>query len=178
MKTLVSKADLILHPIRIQITAALSLKEANPKELAERLVGVPVSSLYRHLNLLLEGGVIEVAGSKRVGSVEEKTYRMKVSQNFGLDDMQSWTREQYEAYFTAAVSSIIATMKRYLELETDLEKVKRSSVWRVETLSVSEDAWEKAYADISSILKNLSVSKTGAKTREVYLISHPLKEES
>ena len=177
MKKSPSRADLILHPVRIQITAALSLKDATPKQLAEYLGDVAVSSLYRHLNVLLEGDVIEVARSEQIGSVEEKTYRLKVSETFTAADITTWTPEDYESYFTAAVLSIIASMKRYIKLESNFEKVKDLSIWQGHTLSISDTEWEEALAEIQSVLAKYRAKDTGPKTREIYLISHPLKEE-
>ena len=177
MKKVQTRADLILHPVRVQIVAALSLREATPKQLAERLGEVAVSSLYRHLNLLLEGDIVEVAKREQVGSVEEKSYRLKASDEFTAADMASWTLQEYESYFTAAVLSIIGSMKRYMRLEPDLATVKREAIWRGQTLSVSEAEWQDALTEIQGVLDRLEAKGSDAKTREVYLISHPLKDE-
>ena len=177
MKKLQTRADLILHPVRVQIVAALSLRDATPKQLAERLGDVAVSSLYRHLNLLLEGGVVEVVRREQVGSVEEKTYRLVISDDFTAEDIEMWTPEEYERYFTAAVLSITTSMKRYVSLEPDFDEVKRRSVWQTVTLNASEAAWQEALKEIHEILGKLeSSNRSDTQKRQLYLISHPLIE--
>ena len=137
------------------MTAALSLTDATARQLAERLNDTPASSLYRHLALLIEGEIIEVVSTARVGSVEEKTYRLKASESFTAEEIASWTAADYETYFTAAVLSIISSMKDYLKHEPDLKLVKSSTTWQNTVLSVGEERWEQALKEIGTILAGL-----------------------
>ncbi|MFD0472222.1 helix-turn-helix domain-containing protein [Nonomuraea thailandensis] len=58
---------MILHPIRLRIMWALSGgRIRTTSELCESLPDVPKTTLYRHVGLLADAGLLEVAGEQRV----------------------------------------------------------------------------------------------------------------
>ena len=48
--------NLILHPVRLRIIQTLVRRERNTQHIADTLPDVPVSSLYRHIRMLLING--------------------------------------------------------------------------------------------------------------------------
>ena len=69
-----SKTDLIMHPIRIRILLALVDRKLTPLQLGEQLADVPQATLYRHLNKLMQGGLLEVIEERPVRGTVEKVY--------------------------------------------------------------------------------------------------------
>ncbi len=58
--------DLILHPVRLRIVHAMSGgRTRTTSELCTSLPDVPRTTLYRHVGLLAEAGVLEVVGEQR-----------------------------------------------------------------------------------------------------------------
>ena len=59
--------DLLLHPIRIRIIQALLDGSAlTTKQLKLQLTDVPSASLYRHVAMLADAGVLVVTGERPV----------------------------------------------------------------------------------------------------------------
>ena len=56
-----TKADLVLHPIRIRILMALAGEHRTSQQLADNLRDIPQATLYRHIARLAKAGIIEVA---------------------------------------------------------------------------------------------------------------------
>lgn len=70
-----SSFDLLMHPVRMQIIQAfIGGKRMSVQELGGRLAEVPPATLYRHLNALVEGGVLTVAEERRVRGAIERVY--------------------------------------------------------------------------------------------------------
>src|ERR1035438_10436939 len=70
--------ELLLHPVRLRIVHALSggrLRSAS--ELCDHLPGVPRTSIYRQLGLLVDGGMLEIGGERRVRGAVERFYRLR-----------------------------------------------------------------------------------------------------
>lgn len=61
-------------PLRIRLIEELAANELPVAGLA-RALGVPVTRLYHHVDLLLQAGLIEVAGQIRRRGVEERIFR-------------------------------------------------------------------------------------------------------
>ncbi|MFN0144971.1 MAG: helix-turn-helix domain-containing protein [Dehalococcoidia bacterium] len=102
-------ADVVLHPVRLAVIAALGDGEMTTGDLAERLPAVPQATLYRHVARLVDAGLIDVVAETKVRGAVERTYRLgppaTVSAGAGAADaLESFTR------FAA---SLLADFARY-----------------------------------------------------------------
>ena len=74
MKTVATtKLDLVTHPVRLRILLALANAERTAQQIAATMADVPTSSIYRHLQKLLDAGVVEVVAEHQVRRTVEKT---------------------------------------------------------------------------------------------------------
>jgi DNA-binding transcriptional ArsR family regulator len=64
----------IADPLRFQVLDLLVIEPLTVKQLAEKL-GLAPSKLYYHVNMLEEHGLIQVADTRVVSGIIEKTYR-------------------------------------------------------------------------------------------------------
>lgn len=107
--------DLLLHPIRLRIVQALVGEPLTPLQLKERLGDVPQASLYRHLNQLADGGLLEVVEQRQVRGSVERTYGV-VTSAVALDgeDLASATADDHFRYFATFVGTLLADFAAYL----------------------------------------------------------------
>lgn len=116
-----NKADLILHPARMQILQALAAKPMNTQELAEVLQGVPKSSIYRHMKALLDGGLVEIAETRPVKGTLEKYYRLSQAPHLSQADLAGFSREDHMRYFAMFLASQLQGFNSYLEASPALD---------------------------------------------------------
>lgn len=109
--------NLILHPVRLRIIQTLVRRERNTQHIAEALPDVPVSSLYRHIRLLLEAGYIEVASTRSVNGIEERTYRTSESKPPLLsdEDFKGLSKDELQQAFSMLVGMILSSFQEYLD---------------------------------------------------------------
>ena len=69
--------EVLNNPVRLRIVHQL-MEPTTARELA-RSLGVPVTRLYYHLNLLQEVGVIEVVETRKSGAMLQRVYRTVAS---------------------------------------------------------------------------------------------------
>ena len=67
-------AEIVMNPVRQRIFQYLLLHETGTvKEIRKALPDVPGASLYRHMKLLTESGILTVVGENRIrGTVESR----------------------------------------------------------------------------------------------------------
>lgn len=111
----INKADLILHPARMQILQTLAFNPMNTQELADTLNSVPKSSIYRHIRALLDGGMIEVVETRQVKGVQEKYYRLAKSPHLSQADVAGFTQEQNLRYFLMFLADKLQEFANYLK---------------------------------------------------------------
>ena len=113
----VARADLVLHPVRMNIIREFSHGgQHTAREVAEALPDLPAATLYRHISLLVEGGVLEVAGVRRARGAPERVLELvSKAVRFTGDDLRKFTRPEMHRYFMAFVASIIQAGGRYID---------------------------------------------------------------
>ncbi|MGO4276295.1 helix-turn-helix domain-containing protein, partial [Paenibacillus sp. TAF58] len=76
---MVNKAEIILHPVRMKISQALMRNKETgltSLEMVKIIKDVPQATLYRHIQVLLDAGVIRITKEKKVRSISEKYYTL------------------------------------------------------------------------------------------------------
>lgn len=118
-----SKVDLIFHPIRLDIISALSTQRMTAKELAQIMPGVPLTTLYRHINLLVEGGLLEVVEEHQIRGTVERVYALAGPPSLRAEDLAGMTKKDYEQSFAIYLSSLLSDAKNYLAAKPDDQEI-------------------------------------------------------
>ena len=111
--------DLLLHPVRLRIMHAMSGgRVLTTSDLCARLPDVPKTSVYRHVGLLAEAGVLEVAGEQRVHGAVERRYRLhRARAVIDEETAASMTLDDHRQAFAAAMATLLAEFNTYLGQE-------------------------------------------------------------
>src|SRR5262245_42627653 len=121
-----TRADLILHPVRLRIVLAFASaagsRRLTAQQVAALLADLPQASLYRHIERLYRGGVLALAGERRVRGTVERTYVLTAGGAIlSQEDLAKATREEHLGHFTTFAAGLIAQFERYLQRpEVDL----------------------------------------------------------
>lgn len=109
--------DLLLHPVRLRIVHAMSggrLRTTN--ELCLELADVPRTSVYRHVGILAESGVLEVADEHRVHGAVERRYLLR--RDHAVIDREAaatMTNEDHRRTFALAMGVLLTEFNAYLD---------------------------------------------------------------
>src|SRR2546421_9479991 len=109
--------DLLLHPVRLRIVHALSGGRAlTTVQLSAHLPEVSKVTVYRHVGLLAEGGLLEVDGEQRVRGAVERRYRLRRERAIiDAETAASTSREDHRRVFAVAMATLLAEFNAYLD---------------------------------------------------------------
>jgi DNA-binding transcriptional ArsR family regulator len=109
--------DLLLHPVRIRIIHALSGAQVRTTaELADHLPDVSRATVYRHVALLVEGGILDVVAERRVRGAVERSYRLRGGRAvISREEAATMSKEQHRAAFASALAVLVAEFNAYLD---------------------------------------------------------------
>lgn len=113
------KADLLLHPIRMRIVTALSNRQMTAGELSRLVPDIPLTTLYRHINSLVKGGLLYIASETQVRGTMERTFALVARPSLTADDLQGMKKQDYQQAFQVYLSSLIAAVARYLDQKSE-----------------------------------------------------------
>jgi DNA-binding transcriptional ArsR family regulator len=115
----VDTLELVLHPVRLRIVHAMSGgRTRTTSELCVSLPDVPRTTVYRHVGLLAEAGLLEVVGEQRVHGAVERHYRLRRDRSaIDADAAASMSLEDHRHGFAAAMAALLAEFDAYLDRE-------------------------------------------------------------
>lgn len=163
--------ELLLHPVRLRIVHALSGgRLRTPGDLCDHLPDVPRTSIYRHLGLLVDGGMLEIGGERRVRGAVERSYRLRsdrpvIAQEAG----KTMTLDDHRRGFAAAIAVLIAEFNAYLS-RPGANPYADSVGYRQGTIWLNPEELGALLTSLREIVAPLAAN-TPAPGRRPYLIS-------
>ncbi|GAB1820075.1 helix-turn-helix domain-containing protein [Herbidospora sp. RD11066] len=151
-------ADLLLHPVRMRILQALF--DGDPlttNQLRDRLPDVAPATMYRHIGVLADAGVLEVAGETRVRGIVVRSYRVR-SEKATVDPAAraTMTPEEHRRAFTTFVVSLLSDFERYLNTG-DVDPAADGVVYRQAIVHLTDEEFAAMVGEIESAV----VGRTG-----------------
>ena len=111
----VSRADELMHPVRLRIVLALAGDRATARDIADRLPDIPQATLYRHLRKLVGADLLKVVEENPVRGAVEKVYAV-ASENMVIDkdDLARMSKEDHDRYFSTFMAMLLGQFRAYL----------------------------------------------------------------
>ena len=114
-----TKAELILHPVRLRIIQTFVGRGLTTRQIAALLPDVPPASLYRHIKQLYDAQILIVREEKTINGIIERTYALqKGSTHLSREEFAAIPPEDHSRYFAIFLGAMAAQMDRYLAQET------------------------------------------------------------
>lgn len=114
-----SVTELLLHPVRLRIVQAVfDGQPFTTLQLRERLPDVSRATMYRQVEILLEGGLLEVDSEDRVHGAVERRYRLLPARTLiDRDAAAAMSLDDHRRGFAAVVAGLLAEFTLYLDQE-------------------------------------------------------------
>jgi DNA-binding transcriptional ArsR family regulator len=167
----VNTRDLLLHPVRMRIVHAMSGgRVRTTADLCARLPDVSKATVYRHIALLVDGGVLEVAGERRVHGAVERCYRLhRARAVIDRESAASMSLDEHRNGFAAAMAGLVAEFNAYLDRE-HADPTADSVVYRQIPLWLDQAELAELIGEVHSLIL-AKLKNEPARDRRLYLLS-------
>ncbi|MFD1705175.1 helix-turn-helix domain-containing protein [Siminovitchia sediminis] len=161
-----SKADFILHPVRMRIIQTLlSGKTLTARQISGNLSDVPQATLYRHLKKLLEANIVEVVQENPIRGAVEKVYALHdQAAVISAKDVEEWNAEDHIDAFMKFISVILADFERYVSQES-FNMQEDGAGYRQVSFYASDEEYDDFLEVLGKELGKLMGNKEGAGRR-------------
>lgn len=168
-----TKADLITHPLRARILAALMGRQLTTGQIAALLPDIPLPSLYRHLKTLLDGGAVQVVEEVRVNGALTKVYTpVSGMTRLSPQDIKDVGKAEHIQYFTTFLNTLGQTFQTALERSEDAEHTAQISA-SVRPLHLAPDEVSLFKKELGDFLRSWEERSAPTK-RKRFLLSMTL----
>ncbi|GII31891.1 helix-turn-helix domain-containing protein [Planotetraspora mira] len=128
--------ELLAHPVRLRVVHAMrGGRMLTTSQLCARIPDVSKATVYRHVDLLAAGGILEVADERRVRGAVERRYRLRQDRAvIDADTIKTLTLDDHRGGFAAAMAALLAEFNAYLDRDhadpaADLVGYRQHAVW-------------------------------------------------
>ncbi|MGV8858691.1 helix-turn-helix domain-containing protein [Rhodoglobus sp.] len=149
-----ASSEILLHPVRLRIVQAfLGDRALTTTQLAAELDDVPAGSLYRHIALLADAGILRVAAERRIRGSVERTYTLAQAEaSIGPAELAAMTPEQHGQAFLAFAAGLIANFDRYLAAGTP-DLVRDGVGYRVNAMWMTDAEFLEFTRDLAMVFQ-------------------------
>ena len=115
----------LLNPVRMKIVMMFLDNSLHTiGEIKDGLRDIPSASLYRHINRLMEDGILKVVSETKKRGAIEKTYQLKTNPFDQLNQIATeGTRDENKELFYVFAMTLVMEFNTYMEKDTvDLQQ--------------------------------------------------------
>ncbi|GIF32579.1 transcriptional regulator [Actinoplanes utahensis] len=163
--------ELLGHPARLRIVHALrGGRTLTTAQLCGLLPDVSKAMVYRHVEALMTGGILEVVEERRVRGAVERHYRLH-DHRAGIDPeaARSMSKDDHRQAFTTAMATLIAEFGAYLDRDTT-DPSRDPVGYRQHGLWLSDDELTALVAELRAAIVARLANPAGPDRRR-YLLS-------
>lgn len=169
-----NKAEVLIHPVRMKISQALMRNKETgltPLEMVKIIEDVPQATLYRHIQVLLDAGIIQIIKEKKVRSVFEKYYSLnEEAARLDSEEWQKLSKEEKVNYLSYYQLSLMTQYESYLSgLELDGSKEDKATFSLLE-LKIDDEHFDNFQQELNSLMikyYNKKINNQNIPTRTV-----------
>ncbi|QMW65403.1 helix-turn-helix domain-containing protein [Mumia sp. ZJ1417] len=111
-----SVADVVMHPVRLRIVQQLGGRRLTTAQLREALPDVTQATLYRHVATLVEAGILEVVGERRVRGAVERTLALgEQMAHVDQAELREMSAAQLRTAFLTFLGDVSASFDRIVD---------------------------------------------------------------
>lgn len=151
------KAEVLMHPVRMKISMALMRNNETgltPLEMVKVIKDVPQATLYRHIQVMAEAGIIHVIKEKKVKSVSEKYYALNETEL--TLDQEEWSNippEEKLNYISYYQLFLLSKYQNYLENLEEQNDRRDHSTFSVVELQLNNENFTQFQVELNELMK-------------------------
>jgi DNA-binding transcriptional ArsR family regulator len=175
-----ASADLLLHPVRLRIVKAfLGDRALTTSQLAAELDDVPAGSLYRHVALLTDAGVLQVVAERRIRGAVERTYTLRLlAAQIDPGEAAAMTLDEHAQAFMAYIAGLLGDFDRYIA-STPSDPKRDGADYRVAAMWLTDVEFMDFLRELAAIAQPrlANAPGNGRRRRMLYSVMLPAPKE-
>lgn len=157
-----------MHPIRLQILWAVVGQDLTPQQIGAILSDVPQATLYRHIQKMVQMGVLEVVRETPIRGTVEKVYRLvEQKANVSREEFANADREDHVRYLSTFLTSMIPLYRAYV-MQESLDKIALDVSYRSGAFSATETQYQLFRERLQKLLLETLAHPPEVNQRRIY----------
>lgn len=166
--------EVMLNPIRMRIIQQLAVEaKMTPAELSKKINDVPRTTLYRHINVLLENKILTVVSEKKVRGSLERTLALNIEEIKNHNRLENVSQQAL-----AFLMNRYARFHNYFNGQNP-DPAKDRIFFNNTVLMMNDAEFDQFLAELRELLIKYNFETTnGRKIRDISILSVPVEREN
>ncbi|MEG0177275.1 helix-turn-helix domain-containing protein [Anaerorhabdus sp.] len=166
--------EIMLNPVRMRIIQTFVAKESiTTSEICEKISDIPRTTLYRHINILLDANVLIVVAEKKIRGSTERTLALNIDEIVKHNTLENAPHQAF-----SFLMNIYSKIEKYYSSEK--HNLENNKIFLNNTVMMMDD---QEFDQFSSELQTLFLKHSydvakGRKPRDISIISSPVDDEN
>lgn len=165
--------SVMLNTIRMKIIQELSSSQSlTTGELCERINSVPRTTMYRHINILLDNNILTVVSEKRIRGSIERTLALNIGEISKNNTIEN-----------ASTNALSFLLNRYTRFHNyfnngNPDPAKDKIFLNYTVMMMNDKEFDKFLSELQGLIVKFNFKETdGRKARDISIISTPIEME-
>jgi DNA-binding transcriptional ArsR family regulator len=151
-----NKVEVLMHPVRMKICQSLMRNKENgltPLEMVEVIKDVPRATLYRHIQVMVDSGILRVIKEKKVKSVSEKYYALNEKEALlNGDEWKKATSKEKLDYVSYYQVLLMTQYQSYLKKLEEQNSQEDGATFSVVELKIDEEHFINFQNELNNLM--------------------------
>lgn len=152
-----NKVEVLMHPVRLKILQVLMRNKdtgLTSLEMVKLIKDVPQATLYRHIQVMLDSGIIRVFKEKKVKSVVEKYYVLnELEAKLSAEEWKKASHEKKLDYISYYQLSLMTQYQSYLKkLEEQNTPENDGATFSLVELKLGEEQFSRFQNELNELM--------------------------
>lgn len=151
-----SKAEVVIHPARLRIVNTMIGRQMTTRAIGELLPDLPPASLYRHLKLLKDHGIIDVVDQRSRNGIAESVYALVPgATHFSREEFAAISGEEHQRYFAVFLGALANNVNSYFE-SPDYDTTRDGMTYFISSPRLTDEHRRRLRADLLELMRQYS----------------------
>ena len=163
----------MLNPVRMRIIQEFAIRKSiTATELCEKISDVPRTTMYRHINILLDNNILSVISEKKIRGSLERTLALNIGEITKHNTLEN-----------ASKSALAFLMNKYARFHNyfsgeNPDPGKDKIFFNDTVLMMDDNEFDQFLSELRGLLIKYSFEfANGRKARDISVISAPIEKE-
>lgn len=164
--------EVMLNPVRIRVIQELAIRRSiTATELCEKISDVPRTTIYRHINILLDNNILTVVSEKKIRGSLERTLALNVEEISKNNTLKNATGNAF-----SFLMNKYAGFHNYFSGERP-DPAKDKIFFNNSVLMMNDNEFDQFLSELRVLLIKYSFEvANGRKARDISIISSPVED--
>ncbi|MEY9094814.1 helix-turn-helix domain-containing protein [Paenibacillus sp. RC84] len=151
-----NKAEILMHPVRMKISQVLMRNKdtgLTSLEMVKIIKDVPQATLYRHIQVMLDAGILRVFKEKKVKSVVEKYYVLnELEAKLNMEEWKKASHEKKLDYVSYYQLSLMTQYQIYLKKIEEQNTREDGATFSLVEMKLDEEQFSQFQNELNELM--------------------------